>query len=315
MIKIGMSFATIPRKEDTMFTRIFGVTRLFRKTLGILSFMPFLLLAQEVEVFLAKAAPVKDPKSPLWNQAKEVKLPLLPQNFVVPGITQVTVPYIRVRSLADGNYLALLLTWDDSTRNVEVDVDRFCDQVAVMFPLDPSHPPSFMMGNKKGRVHIIHWKARWQEDLDRGYQDVQTLYPNYWVDLYFFHDRVLYAEGEIQEPGVGEFKTPEALNYMPGIYARNPVSQLQRKEPVEELTADGYGTLTTQYKQNGKGRGIWEEGVWKVVLARPLFSDDPLDAPLPEKTFLAVAVWEGNSGNVGARKNVTSWVPLIFLKK
>lgn len=292
-----------------------------QRTLALVFLSPLLLLglfpqsagSQEIRVILGETAPVRDPEHPLWERVPGITVPLLPQNFVAPSLTKPTVTSLTVKALRDREDLAILLIWKDPTRDLTVDVDRFCDQVAVMFPLDPTQPPSFMMGNKGGQVHILHWKARWQDDLDRGYQDVQTLYPNYWVDLYFFHDRVHFAEGEIpEEPSLRYFRTPEALNYMPGIYARNPVSTLNRQEPVEELMAQGYGSLTTQPKQNARGKGVWKKGEWKVVLSRPLVSDDPLDAPLPGQTFVAFAVWDGSARNVGARKMVTAWFPLLF---
>jgi hypothetical protein len=262
-----------------------------------------------------KQIPIKDVKSSVWKRAPVTRVNVIPQNMTPPFLETPSIQYINVRSVHNGSWIAFLLEWEDKTRDAVVDVDKFTDQAAIQIPLDPKNLPAFMMGNKGGRVHIIHWKAIWQDDIEKGYRDVQTLHPNYWVDLYFFSEKPIYAEGEFpQEPSVEHFKTPEALNYIPGTYARNPLSVFDRKEPVEEAMAEGFGTFTTQPKQNARGWGKWENGIWRVIIARPIVSDDPNDAPIPEKTYVAFAVWNGSNKNVGARKHYAPWIELAVEK-
>jgi len=258
-----------------------------------------------------KEVPFKDVRSSIWKRAPVTKVGVIPQNIIPPVLQTPTIQHINVKSVHNDEWIAFLLEWEDKTREAVVDVDKFTDQVAIQFPLDSKSPPSFMMGNKMGRVHIIHWKAIWQDDIEYGYRDVQTLHPNYWVDLYFFAEKQIYAEGEFpREPRVEHFKSIEALNTMPGAYARNPLSMFDRTQPVEEAMAEGFGTFTTQPKQNAKGWGKWEKGVWRVIIARPVVSEDPNDSPMPEKTFAGFAVWNGSDKNVGARKHYAPWVKL-----
>ncbi len=259
-----------------------------------------------------KEVPLKDVNSSVWKRAPVTRINVIPQNMTTPFLDAPTIPYINVRSVHNGNWIAFLLEWEDETRDALVDVAKFTDQVAIQIPLDPENLPAFMMGNKGGRVHIIHWKAIWQDDIERGYRDVQTLHPNYWVDLYFFSEPMIYAEGEfpLQPTTVDYFITPEALNYIPGAYARNPLSIFHRTQPVEEAIAEGFGTFTTQPKQNAVGWGRWEKGVWRVIIARPIVTDDPNDASITEKTFAAFAVWNGSAKNVGARKHYAPWIEI-----
>jgi hypothetical protein len=281
--------------------------------IGVLSFIGYSYAQQNsIRSVKVKEVPLRDVESGIWEKAPVTRVKLLPQSITPPFLDKVSIPYVDVRSVHNGEWIAFLLEWKDETRDAVVDVDKFSDQVAIQLPLDPKNLPAFMMGNKNGRVQIIHWKAIWQDDIEKGYRDVQTLHPNYWVDLYFFPERPIYAEGEFpQEPSVMHFKTPEAINYMPGIYARNPVAVLDRKEPVEEAMAEGFGTFTTQPKQNARGWGRWKNGSWKVIIARPLVSDDVNDAPVYEKTFVAFAVWNGSDKNIGARKQYAPWVELF----
>ncbi len=253
-----------------------------------------------------------NPKKINFESAPASHIKMLPQNIIAPILKIPSITEITVRSVFNENWIAFQLEWEDPTRNAVVDVDKFTDQVAIQLPLDPHNPPSFMMGNKDGQVHIIHWKAIWQDDIEKGYRDVQTLHPNYWVDMYFFVDQPVFAEGELpHEPSIQHFQSTEAQRYMPGIFTRNPVSLVNRTTPVEEAMAQGFGTFTTQPKQNANGWGTWQNGRWKVVIVRPLVSDDMNDAPIPAETVIAFAVWDGGSKNVGSRKSYTPWVKLV----
>lgn len=264
--------------------------------------------------------PAKDPTSIIWSRAKSLKINLIPQQMTLPMLDKASVPWAELQAIHNGSLVAFRLKWPDPKRDVNVDVDRFTDSAAIMFPLDPTRPASFTMGNPGGRVHILHWKALWQEDIDKGFQDVKTLHPNYWVDLYFFAEEAipLFAEGEFpQHPAALSFKTPEALAQLPGAYVRNPVSIFNRETPVEEAMADGFGTFTNQPRQNATGRGIWQDGQWTVVISRPNVTDDPLDAQFsPGKdSFISIAIWDGAHKNVGGRKQYAPWVKIHLEEK
>src|SRR3989304_3510460 len=120
-----------------------------------------------------KEVPFKDVRSSIWKKAPVTQVNVIPQNMTLPSLQTPTIQYINVRSLHNDNWIAFLLEWEDKTRDAVVDVNKFTDQVAVQLPLDPKSLPAFMMGNKGGRVHIIHWKAIWQDDIEKGYRDVK----------------------------------------------------------------------------------------------------------------------------------------------
>lgn len=257
-----------------------------------------------------------DPSNAIWKKAPPYKVDLMVQNVTTPMLDKLSVSTMTVRSVHDGTTIAFLLEWTDATRDATVDVDKFTDQVAIQLPVDPQNPGGFMMGNKGGKVHIIHWKALWQDDIDKGYRDVGMLHPNYWVDMYMFSEKTTFAEGEFpSQTTARDFRSHYAKNYMPGVYSNNPMSELRRTTPVEELIAEGFGTATTQTNQNAAGKGVWEKGKWRVVIARPLISEDPDDAALAAQTMIGFAVWNGSERNIGARKQYAPWVPLVIEKR
>lgn len=225
------------------------------------------------------------------------------QQMAMPTIPAPSVSTLRVQALRDAERIAFRLSWPDETADGNVDSGRFSDAVALEFPLDAAAAP--MMGHKGAKVQILHWKALWQKDQDVGFQDVQDLHPNYWYDLYWF------AEGKFPFPIASSFKNPKALQWFVAQSAGNPMAVFSRTQPVEELIAEGYGTLTHQPESASTGKGAWVKGNWAVVISRPLSTSDASDYQLkPGTAQVAFAVWQGSDGNVGGRKNWASWTNL-----
>ncbi len=266
-----------------------------------------------VAVKVKDTIPLTDPDAKIWKEAPLSVIELKPQNIIPPLVKEASIKQLRVRAIYNNDYFGMLLEWRDSTKDDIVNVDKFTDQVAIQFPITPENPGSFMMGNKGAPVHIIHWKAIWQRDVEEGYLDVQDIYPNMWVDLYYFKKQPVYTEftedGEAKFPKVEEF-SPEQNDYNPAIKLRNPVSLVERQVPVEEAFAEGFGTFTTQLHQDAFAWGEYEDGKWKVIIVRPLVSPDSRDAPLPSETMVAFAVWDGSANQVGGQKQYTPWIPL-----
>ncbi len=246
--------------------------------------------------------PVMNPSSDLWAQAPAMELPLQAQRVAMPMLDDVTVGSVRIQGLTDGEAIAWRLSWPDPSQDMNVDAGRFCDAVALQFPMNwQAH---FTMGKEGEQVHILHWKGLWQKDVDEHFQDVQDLHPNYWTDLYWF------AEGSAPFRVPEAFSDPRSHEWFAAYAAGNPLADFERSVPVEELSAEGYGTLTSQPHAVTIGRGEWHEGRWSVVFARPLRTTDPNDAPIwaGGRGHVAVAVWDGSAGNVGGRKHWTNWV-------
>jgi hypothetical protein len=240
--------------------------------------------------------------APAWDGVRSFTVPVLPQAVAMPKLEQATITEVTVQALTDGRKVAWRLRWRDPSLDANVDSGRFCDAVALQFPLDSE--PSFMMGNLGRRVEILHWKAIWQKDLDEHFQDVQDLHPNYWTDLYWF------ASGAFPYRIPDAFRDPTSRQWFIAESAGNPLAALERTTPVEELVAEGFGTLTHQAASSSDGRGVWRDGEWVVVLERPLRTTDPLDAQFHAGGGgqFAVAVWQGSDANSGGRKHHSSWL-------
>lgn len=82
-----------------------------------------------------------------------------------------------------------------------------------------------------------------------------------------------------------------------------------RRSPVEDLVAEGYGTLTTKPAQHVGGRGVWSGGRWKVVFSRPLRTTDDEGAQFAPGNVVpvAIAVWDGGHSEGDGQKSVSTW--------
>ncbi|MFZ6012802.1 MAG: ethylbenzene dehydrogenase-related protein [Bacteroidota bacterium] len=251
-----------------------------------------------------------------WISIKPLKISLSPQNVTYPNLHQASVDSICIKSRYTEKEVAFLVEWRDSTRNTEVDADKFCDQFAVELPLDKNNIPSYMMGNAGGIVHIVHWKAVWQVDCEQGFQDVQIKYPNMWVDVYPGLESYLDRSKRLYAQDITAVHIVETHSYgnLPGTYSNNPLSQIKRKEPVEEASAEGFGTLATQETQQAKGWGEWKDGWWRICVVVPVNTGNIYKAVVKDKSKVAFAIWDGGFQNIGGRKHFVPWIDL-HLKK
>jgi hypothetical protein len=249
--------------------------------------------------------PVSDPASELWGQASALEVPLSAQNVTKPMLLGTKVRSVTARTLQNDSQIAVLVEWADATQDDNpVAVQDFRDAVALQFPLAQGQP-YFCMGQQGGNVNIWHWKADWQADLNAR-QDVDTTYPNMYVDEYPFADP---AKG--QAAGVADYTDP---NYVTALAAGNLFASPTYLSPVEDLVAGGFGSLTAQAAkgQNVQGFGSWTDGKWRVIFSRDLGSTESEDITFqPGKAYsLAFAVWDGSNEERNGQKSTSQWVTL-----
>jgi DMSO reductase family type II enzyme heme b subunit len=247
-------------------------------------------MADITAIKIAGNAPIMDPSSSTWDAIPANNIALLPQNVALPHHYTPAITNLKVKAAHNGQWLGILLEWQDSSKNDIFLTDQYGDQVAIQFPIDAAASP--MMGNPKGRVNILQWRAALQRDLEAGDITVHDLYPNALVDVY--PDKVLTVS--------------DALPYSGALGLDNPVSH-QYKSPVLDQMAEGWGSLTVKLDQQADGLGVWADDTWKVVITLPLSGigvNAPRLAP-DDTTQIAFAVWNGGSGEVGSRKSWSVW--------
>lgn len=237
-----------------------------------------------------------DPTDSVWAELPAVTVPLQQQYMVEPRLDpEGMIPSIIVRSMHNGSQLGFHLSWADPARdNVEA-AARFRDSVAVQLPVDATGPVGVVMGQPQRPVHLLHWRASWQRNIESGTDTVQDAFPNAVSDL---------SPEDVMSP-------ERARGFYPALSAGNAMAVRDRTSPVEELVAEGFGTITTHAQQRADGKGVYSRGKWDVVIVVPLTGGQNQASLKPgDTTTVAVAVWNGARGNRGSRKQFGDWSEL-----
>ncbi len=212
--------------------------------------------------------------------------------------SKATVSAIEVRSLHNDREVAFLLQWaDDKPRQNVFRPQDFSDAVAIEFPLSLAVDrtlPSVVMGEPQRPVDIWYWKAQWELQAGKSdYDGLAATYPRLDVDYYPFQE----------------------ATFLTGLGAGNPVSIRKRPTAVQHINAAGPGTITAQADTDRiRGKGVWSDGLWRVVLLRQLAPAGRQEAAFAAGASepIAFAVWNGNSSDRDGQKSFSSWQRLIF---
>jgi len=234
--------------------------------------------------------PADDPWADIWEATRGEVVPLSAQN-IAPPFGGGTVSAITARALHDGQRLYFLVEWDDEGADTSVaGSNLFSDAAAVQFPIGGVDAP-YTMGGAGLPVNIWQWKGVWQADVDSEFETVQDRLGDTYVDGYQQADDPLYRTAE----GAG-----------------NILAQRDRSTPVENLVAEGFGTLTTAEVQDVEGAGIWDNGQWRVLFIRDLEPAVPelVSFEVGEVTSVAFAVWNGNQGDRNGQKSIAPFIGL-----
>jgi ethylbenzene dehydrogenase len=253
----------------------------------------------EVVARPASAMPL-DSNDAAWSRAPEHVAKLLPQDLVEPRLMKPSTDEVIIRALATATEIAFRLQWVDPVPNDTPGPASFLDGCAVQIPskLD-TEPPDPQMGQAGRPVEVTFWRADWQASVNGRPDDIRSLYPNATVDHYPFNAKPL----ESGSTGQKEF----ARRYAPADAVGNRRVG-PREFPVEDLTAEGPGTVRPLPSSRSRGNGVRTKEGWSVVLVRKL-----PDGLAPRvRTQVAFAVWEGSRQEVGSRKMRTGWVPLTI---
>jgi hypothetical protein len=216
------------------------------------------------------------PEDASWAKVSPMTLPLSGQVITRPVWPEPIARALIVRSLHNGTEIAFLLEWQDNTKNDRLTPGTFRDGVAIGLPLGDA-PAFFCMGQLDHYINIWHWKADWQSDIDR--RAAKT--------------------SEKARDGVRTFEV------IP-----------RRVSSVEDLIGGGFSTLTTKEKQGRvQGKAAWKDGVWHVVMRRPLVSEEQENEAklIPGRVqTVSFAVWNGENKERNGQKAVAPWFQLVI---
>jgi hypothetical protein len=215
--------------------------------------------------------------SPVWDKASKVEVPLI--GFKLRYFPR---KILNVQSVHNEKQIAFKLTWKDFSPSKRIwPSDFYLDSVALQFPMTPSsllELPFFGMGEEGKPVNIWHWKAD-----GRQFVDLSSMPMHYPVGL-----------------------------DMDDLLPLDPF----RESSVEEINAEGFGTLSVQSleDQQLEGQGRWADSQWEVIFLRDLKTSSPNDAGFasPGESYLSLALWDGYKKDRNANKRISLWQKLIL---
>lgn len=236
----------------------------------------------------------------VWSNAPTHGSKLILQDLVEPRLMESSTQEVRVQAITDGNEVAFRIEWLDETQNDVAKPHNFIDGCAVQVPIKiEANVPAPQMGEKDKTVQISYWRADWQAIVDGRSDEITSIYPNAKPDHYPFQAESLEKNPQAQKDA--------GLRYAPARAMGNN-RQGPRQQPVEDLIAEGPGTIMPNPQSFSKGKGVRTDKGWAVVITRPL----PEGLSKEKPTQVAFAIWEGSHGETGARKMRTGWVNLIM---
>lgn len=240
------------------------------------------------------------PADAAWNAAATYTAALLAQDMVEPRLLQPSTPTVDVQALTDGTSVAFRLTWADDTKDDLPGTARFVDACAVQLPAAASaNVPAPQMGEAGGTVEISYWSAAWQAIVDGRPDTLAAIEPRAAVDHYPFEAASL-AEGSKEQKDM-------ELRYAPAR-ALSGASRPASGKSVQDLRAEGPGTITPAAETRSAGKGVRDASGWQVVIVRPL----PEGLRGQARSQVALAIWDGSHDEVGPRKMRSVWIPLAL---
>ena len=253
------------------------------------------------EVVAVRAATLPEmPNDPAWANAPEHIAPLLLQDLVEPRLMKASTPDVRVRAFTNGAQIAFRLEWIDAEANDLPDAGRFPDGCAVQVPQKAEvTTPDPQMGQAGRGVNITFWRADWQASVNGRGDTIKDLYPHATVDHYPFDAPSLERGSEAQAEAARRYAPADAVGNRRG----GP-----RATTVEDLVAEGPGTITKAPATTSHGHGERTPQGWAVVITRAM----PDGLTPASRTQVAFAVWEGSAQEAGARKMRSAWVGLAM---
>ena len=214
-----------------------------------------------------------DPNNSFWDNADEFSpqtVELNPQMITNPKWPNPSVKSVKIRGAQNGSEIGFLLEWDDSSLENKIEVSATHTDQAAL--MFPLYSGDELPSITMGSENEIVNIWQWRALWE----------PSLSANSRKRHNGSL-VRGRINRP---------------------------LRSPVEDLTAAGYSTLTTQEEQDVHGHGTWQNKTWRVVFKRALMNSDNADIQFKNSIVMAIAVWNGANRERNGQKGISNWILL-----
>ncbi len=93
-----------------------------------------------------------------WDSIDPSEIKLIYQVMVLPW-PKIVTPSVTVKAFHNSKDIYFYISWEDQTQDRDLQINKFSDACAIMFPLGKEVQPSTIMMGFIGKANIWQWKA------------------------------------------------------------------------------------------------------------------------------------------------------------
>ena len=214
-----------------------------------------------------------DPESAIWKGMAGIDVRMAGQVVAHPRWENPSVDIVTVKAVYNDKDIAFLMEWSD----------RFEDAV---------HNNDLEYQAPKAYDGYTSW-----EDVPRK--------PGNFRDSVALQFPAAMADG-VKKPHFFRGDSGNAVR----LWTWKSDQQCEGKNPVDEAMARGFQQPPKVLDEKQViGKGVWKDGVWRVVMKRALTTTGKNDVQFTKGKFIPIALnaWDGSNGEQGLLMSISSW--------
>ena len=224
------------------------------------------------------------------------------------------------RSGDDGLKCKIAKNFQRKKKGTNEQDEAYSDAVALQFPAkipEGMQKPYFAMGQSGKSVTIWHWRAYDESKLAAGNEKAEDDSETATDGGSSIVAGKEETQEEIEEETEKQEETTETEAVQEVEKTEAPKEKFKGFVAVKEMSAKGFKNLSLQpaNSQDSKGKGYWKNGKWRVMVTRPLVTDEKkIDIQFEKGKLIpyALAVWDGSNNESGGQKSISSWYYLVL---
>jgi mono/diheme cytochrome c family protein len=221
----------------------------------------------------------EDVNSPEWQKVSPIDIRMSGSVHAAPRWQNPSIEMATVRALYNEKEIGFLIEWDDPFKD-------------VVHKKDMEFDPAPLLGTASYNSYINPVKMITRK-LETFRDSIAIQFP---VELLAGTEKPHLFRGDASNP----------VN----LWIWKADMDEAGKPSVEETNAVGHDQpLEVQASQDVKGKGVYNGGVWKVIMKRPFTTKDENDIQFKKGKFIPFSLnaWDGSNGEHGQIMSVSSW--------
>ncbi|HJM82313.1 MAG TPA: c-type cytochrome [Nitrospinota bacterium] len=274
-----------------------------------------------------------NPEDEMWKRSGKIDVLLTGNVLIKPRWQNITVDLVEVQALYNDKEIAFRLSWHDRFANVIHEGNEQLHQTAKKKPEDrgglQTYVPIYSSDYKPGRYRdsvMLQFPVKLQGGSEKPH--FLNGDPRHEVNMWWWrsdYDLVSKSLVETQRKQMADLKAAiaaggEKLAVKFTVADIKPDDTIGKKGPaVIEVNAKGFKKsfkIQADTSQAVTSSASFNDGVWTVVMKRPLVTENKKDIQFEPGKFIPIAVnaWDGWNKDIGMRKSVSSWY-YLYLEK